>query len=88
MFSLDLWNCYARAKGNNQLTTNNAEQFHRKFQQYLVQGTHPTVPAFLESLMAQQALTNKDIAKLELGQSKQESPETRVRTQRIQTLLA
>ena len=87
IFPIDLWNCYTWAKEGGQLTTNNAEQFHRKFADYSVQGSHPTMPAFIESLKKQQALTNNDMSKLELGQTKEEARETKIRNARIQTLI-
>ena len=45
------------------------------------------MPAFIESLKKQQALSNNGMSKLELGQTKEEARETKIRNARIQTLI-
>ena len=46
MFAQELWNVHDRAQAGDMLTSNNAELFHRKFADSIVQVSHPTIPTF------------------------------------------
>ena len=87
MFPITLWSTHDRAFEGDMLTTNNAELFHRKFRHNIVQGTHPSMLAFIAHLQTQQSLTNNDLTKIEMGDVHKETKECKKRNARIQELL-
>ena len=88
LFPLKLWNCNARAKLGVHLTNNNAERFHNAFQTMFVHGNvHPSIPAFMDGLHAQQRLTENDLAKVKVGHEKHDSAAGKARCAKIKCLL-
>ena len=67
MFPQELWRVSGRADVGITRTNNAVESFHKAFASGLVQADHPGVWRFVESLQAQQNITEKDMMDIDLG---------------------
>ena len=67
LFPQELWRVSGRADVGITRTNNAVESFHKAFASGLVQADHPGVWRFVESLQAQQNITEKDMADIDLG---------------------
>ena len=68
-------------------TTNNAEIFHKNYEEGISQGSHPGMVKFLKNLHTQQRLTRNDFTKLALADDKKEKASMRLRNERLQNAL-